>query len=599
MLNTLDGPWLICAALLVLVVVVQRGPRPQGRDLVLIATLTAGAAAARLIWGQWGPLHVNGQGPLWIRGALEPSVLSVYGPGYFELFTRVAPLGPAPDLAVFAVNALLSALSPALLYATARLTGVERGGALAAAAVLAADVVSIRTAASEGYFSSLVVLVLAVQVSLALGLQAQLRRDRVAACLALGAAGLLASAAARIHAAGYLPLALSPLVVLSSAEPEGRGTRFTRVIVAAAVIGAAVLLTSGQTIMVALSTPMASHAVGGLARQDWELVLILLAVVLSMRAWAKPPLLPLLGICSLVAMLATQNSFQQHPLWKLSYQRLFWPGMLLGAAPLVPRRMQSTGWALASAAAVTALVLVVAPQSVGGPTTEQLEYRFLQETLRAMPPDCTVAGVNRVGKRIWEIPSYLVPGASAQRTVVHPSDLDAAPGNCLLYVRSSLCASLEARALCDAVEREARLERVTGRVFPSAPSYDGLPYDRPEVETVVFRVTGQRVGVSDGAAITPAFAQSLYDRLTTVRGADGCRLIRLDTTRFRITVELETSTGTRHAVEVATAPNAAGGWALAASADVQRDCGAMLAALQHALGDIGAPAAPNEMEPTG
>ena len=246
MLGALNGPWLLCAALLLIAVPLWRGPRPRPRELWLIAAIVTAAAIARLMWGMWGPLHVNGQGPLWIRGALEPDALLSYGPGYSELFGWLAHVGGAPDRAIFALNALLSAMSPALLYAAARLVGVQRGGALAAAVVLAADAVTIRTAASELYIWPLIALVLAVQVSLGVFVQAQLRRDALAAGLALGAAGLFGAAAARIQAVGYLPLAVSPLVVLFAARPEAWRARIGLAVEAAAAIGAIVVLTSGE-----------------------------------------------------------------------------------------------------------------------------------------------------------------------------------------------------------------------------------------------------------------------------------------------------------------------------------------------------------------
>src|SRR5437773_123792 len=84
--------------------------------------------------------------------------------------------------------------------------------------LITVDAVTVRTAASEAYFTSLSALVLGVGATLALALRARLDGDRFGAALALTAACLLAAATARIHAAGYLPLALSPLVVLGAAR---------------------------------------------------------------------------------------------------------------------------------------------------------------------------------------------------------------------------------------------------------------------------------------------------------------------------------------------------------------------------------------------
>jgi len=600
-IGALRGPWLLCAALLLLAVVVRRGPRPRVGELWLVGAIGVCAAVARLVWGVWGPLHVNGQGPLWIRGALEPEALATYGPGYFELFAWVTRLGVAPDRAIFVANALLSGLSPALLYAAARLAGVERGGALAAALGLAVDAVTVRTAASEGYFSSLVVLVLGVQTSLALGLQAQVRRDRLATGFALGAAGLLAAAVARIHPVGYLPLALCPLVVLGGARPEAWRARIALAALAGALIGATVLLSSGSTILTSLrASPVAARAFGNVDPWHAELLVGLLVAVWLLHRRLHPPWLPVLGVFSVVLMLATRDGFRQHPMWELCYERLFWPGVLLGAASLFPRRLQSPGWAIAAAGIIAGGSLIAALPHLGTPTTEQLEYRFLQDVLRDMPAGCTLASVSRADKRVWEIPSYLIPSRgseqSGSRSVERASDLHTVAG-CLLYVRASMCASAEARALCESVEREVPLERLASRVLPAEPSYTFMPYDRPNVEVVVFRVVtnaavaehARGAAVADGAAITPAFAQLLYDQLKALREADGCRVVRLDTSRFRMIVGVYAGSGEEHALEVSTAADSsgttrtAGGWALAAPDGIERDCGATLAAIEGVL----------------
>src|SRR5262245_57957955 len=140
MIGTMQGPWLLCGAALLVVIVVRRlvagasvipakagiqaddllinsgdarrrvRTRSKSSDLVVetnrldpgfrrdddsarrggrfmreterwfLVVVTIGAAALRLMLGIWGPLHVNGQGPLWIRGALDPSALAGYGP---------------------------------------------------------------------------------------------------------------------------------------------------------------------------------------------------------------------------------------------------------------------------------------------------------------------------------------------------------------------------------------------------------------------------------------------------------------------------------------------------------------------------------------
>lgn len=609
-LGVLHGPWLPGAALVLVAAVIWRDqPRPV-RELWLIGALTVCGAVARGVWGLWGPLHINGQGPLWVRGALEHGELMNYGPGYFELFSRVARLGSAPDRAVFATNALLSAASPALLYATARLAGIGQGGALAVATVLAADAVSVRTAATEGYFSSLILLVLGVQASLLLAVRARVSRDRPAAVLSAGAACLLAAAAARIHPVGYLPLALAPLVVLGSTRPAAWRLRIAYALGTGAVIAATVLLTSGETVTTALRTaPTLGYGFAGSGARTGELLFASLVLVLVCSRWVRPPWMPLVAVPSLLVMLATRGAFAQHPLWERCYERLFWPGLLLGAAPLLPRRLQDWRWALGGAAIVAAALLVLLLPYLRTQTTEQREYAFLRETLGSLPPGCTLASVSRAGKRIWNSPSYFLPGHSADGirdlTVEHATDLRDTPvsGDCLIYVRSSLCSSVEARALCESVEHEMRLERVASHVFAAVPSYVDLPYDRPDVEVVVFRVLEPRTAPAPaqqaagaGAAITPVFAQSLYDRVTPLRAADGCRVQRLDTNRFSITVGVQGRSGEEHTLNLAHEPDRSratrrvGAWALAPSAGLEHECGLTVAAIERVLRDLDPPA---------
>lgn len=618
MLPVLHGPWLAGAGLVLLLIAARRGLRPHAATLRFLGALTLAALALRVAAGLWGPLHVNGQGPLWIRGALEPAALAGYGPGYFELFNWASRLGWTPDDGVFAANAALSALSPALLYAVARLVGVGSGGAAAAALVLAADGVSVRTAASEGYFTALIFLVLAVQAGLALAVRSERRGDGVGVGIAMTAAALLAAAEARVHPAGYLPLALSPLVVFGAAQSDGWVVRLARTCAAGAVVGGAVLLTSaGSVVQASAASEMTRQALANLVEPQGRVMLAVLAGTLVVRLWAVPPWLPLVGAGSLILMLATGGAFQQHPLWALCYRRLFVPGLLLGAAALWPARLQSLPWACAAAAAGTIVLLPPALPYLRVRTTEQLEYAFLKDELRDVSPTCTVAAVSRAGRRMWEIPSYLTGGGAAPasgglRALEDAGDLALAggAGECLLYVRGSLCSSAEGRPRCAAVEANVQLERLAGRTFPARPSYVGLPYDRPEVEVTVFRVvtreTHAKAGlaaVSDGAAITPAFARALYERVVPLRAADGCRVMRLDTSRFRMTIGLRTGAGAEQAIELAAAaPSAAGQrnagvWALAVPVEAERDCGDTLAGIEAVLREIEAPAAVGTIDP--
>jgi hypothetical protein len=101
--------------------------------------------------------------------------------------------------------------------------------------------------------------------------------------------------------------------------------------------------------------------------------------------------------------------------------------------------------------------------------------------------------------------------------------------------------------------------------------------------------------VPDGAAIRPEFAEDLFKRLAPLRESDGCRLVRFDTHRFRILIGLAPPAGGEHAFELATATGMSpakrrvGSWALAVPVEIERDCGATLAAVERVLLETAAP----------
>lgn len=99
---------------------------------------------------------------------------------------------------------------------------------------------------------------------------------------------------------------------------------------------------------------------------------------------------------------------------------------------------------------------------------------------------------------------------------------------------------------------------------------------------------------AEGAPITPEFAQSLYGRVAPLREADGCRLTRFDTSRFRIAIALATGTGGEQLVDVGAEPGASGGrsagdWWVTAPEQLQRECPTTLAAIERILKETSAP----------
>lgn len=101
--------------------------------------------------------------------------------------------------------------------------------------------------------------------------------------------------------------------------------------------------------------------------------------------------------------------------------------------------------------------------------------------------------------------------------------------------------------------------------------------------------------VNDGAPISPEFAETLYARVAPLRETDGCRLERFDTSRYRITIVLQTSAGAEHFFDLATvqglvpATRTAGDWAISLPAPLARDCPTTVAAIERILGETSAP----------
>lgn len=101
-------------------------------------------------------------------------------------------------------------------------------------------------------------------------------------------------------------------------------------------------------------------------------------------------------------------------------------------------------------------------------------------------------------------------------------------------------------------------------------------------------------GAASGAAITPQFAQALYERLLPLRESDGCRLARFDTMRSFISVGLHAPSGSEHVLQIAAgsgsgAARLAGGWAISFPAQLETDCAATLAAIEKVLAETSTP----------
>ena len=489
-----DLPWLLLVGFALLGVAARAPPEGRPRPLEL-AGLFGLALVLRWTLGLWGPLHVNGQGPLWLLGAWgRPELLVTYGPGFPETFTAIARAFPgAPDHAVFAANAALSAaVAPLGAWLVAALGG-SRHHALLAGVLLACDPVALFIAPSESYYP--VILLCATGAGAAAATAAGADDRRVTVVLLLAAALLLAHAV-RVHPLAWPLAAVTPFVALG---PDLR--RGGRAAIGLCALTLALLGVVYADVLPVLDQLRASAGTGSVDRRNLQVpglgFLIAAGFAFAAARSVGPHALRLLlaGLPFVALDTATHHVFGQSPLWHASYRHVVLVPAVLCAIPLIPGSWFAGRRWLSIPGVGLLLVLAGVPQ-YGQRTTEQLEYDWLRTALSSLPEGCRVAWVDRAERRVLTIPDHLVPGWSCGTTsglpVRAPDDLTAGllPGTCRAWYRSSLCASAEGRAWCDAAEEGVVLEEVAATTLPAAPSYSDLPYDRDPVPVALHRVSG-------------------------------------------------------------------------------------------------------------
>jgi hypothetical protein len=477
--------WLLFAAL--------RGRWLRARaDVRPVLAVVATAACARLALGPWSPLHVNGHGARFVAGAVDAaSDIAAYGPGYREIFAPIAALASSsPDWAIFASNALFSALLAPLAFAIGRLTGLTAGAAGAAALLLAIDPVAIRAGATEAYFAPITVLcVLASAMMLVAGRAAE-EEERGRAAAALVAAGLLLSQAVRVHPCAWVLAATTPFVLLAAAVGSWR-SRAAMAIAAAVIAGGVILATSANVLLDVLGNVRTGAILRPATPSPWSLVWVVLAaaaygVLAPRRRLAVPA-----GI-AVAALLLTRHAFDASWIWEHAYFRLYLTLPVIAALACVPPRWLHRRWLVVSLAATLAAAWVDRGWPiVTGRSPEQLEYGWVRAQLRRLPPECRVIHLAAAGKRFLALPTYVrPPGTAVAMDRRQPWTIEAAtaPAVCLYYVRSSLCSTSEGRPECDAIESRLTLVPVARASFVGARGEETFAHDSDFVETAVARV---------------------------------------------------------------------------------------------------------------
>ncbi len=445
-----------------------------------------GALALRLALGVWAPIHINGQGPLWIgAAAVRPDMLVGYGPGYPEVFAALTALPGAPDLAIFATNATAAALVPVLAFVLARIAGLERTRALFAAIVLAIDPIAVRLSASESYFVPIIVLTLGSSTAIAASVRAP---SRIGALVGLFVGVLLATQAVRIHPVAWIPVAMVPLAALFPRVSTKR--RLAGLLAAAALLAVALALTRGAWLD-AVSTDASRYLQGTSHRVARPLVMIAIgiaAVIARVREWP----LVLVAALSLALDAVLRPIYGQSEAWQASFDRLFLVVPVLAAVAILPSAAVAGRARLVLPAAAIAFAIVL-----GWPlrtrTTEQVEYRWLRDELARLDPACRVASTTRAGQRVHYVPWYAMPTSTAgpaRWLAVHaPAALVEAArgGRCVVWLHASICENADGRPLCDAIEAAVTLDEIASVEIDAVPSAVPYPYDVPVVRVSLSR----------------------------------------------------------------------------------------------------------------
>jgi hypothetical protein len=500
-------PWLLLALIACALLRAAASSRCAGlrglrrgsfRDGALMAGLSIATFALRWTLVPRAFFHQNGQGPDWIDVAWR-GIQSAYGPGYAETYHWIATRSAdAPEEAVFVANACVGAMIPALAYSLARLASSSRLVAGAIAALIAIAPIGARLAQSESYFVPMIWLLFVATLSLADAARFKVRSLRFAADVTI--ATLAIALDARIHPMAWVPAAVTPLVMMTTA-PDLR-TALRRTAAAAAVVGTGVSLLAGPTMW---------HVVRGSLGHSWMPVAGRAAVDVMSLLWvvAGAGLLALgwktntanrglvaLALLAIVVGIAEAADLvgQDSPAVRSAYAGLYAPVVVAAVARGAPRWLApllsaSEARERACALAVVTLGVVLSLGSRRATSTLPTDARELSWVLGwrgSLPQSAIVYGYGHAGRRILYLPFY--DGARMPRTVRLEDGPITLATRDAYYLRTSLCSTDEGREQCEQFERSHHLVPVHQQELPAIASLPSLPFSVSTVEVALYRI---------------------------------------------------------------------------------------------------------------
>ncbi len=473
------GPWLVLLVLVALATALWSGHSYLTGPWWQAASVLLAALVSRAFLGLWGPLHTNFQGASWVEIAFHPIISDWYGPGYPEMFHHLTRhFSATPDIALFAANGLLSALTPLVVLGILRVVRAHPSAAFFGALLLALDPVSARAAASEGYLPLLTSLNLLLLLVVTLGLRGRLEQRAGVAAASFIAAGLLAAHLVRVHPVGWLPMILT-IPVAATLVARGWREWLAACAFAGAIIASFAYVSFGDRAL--FNAALIKFGPGTSYRLDqhvpkwlpWAIGIVTalgasLPWLPGLRSRVRP--IVTLTIVALL-MLITREQYRHSGLWQLSYDRLFLvPAAVVLFATLPPR--QITRWL---APALTGLLLAGSLAWAGWAAFQDdlqtVQYHVTRAVLRETSPDCCLAFPGSWSDSIHGIPHYIASGPVARLPrgfpVTDPRDLEPmrAECGCLYLLRPAMASRADHRGLWE--------------------PFDGWPQLRPLLETIV------------------------------------------------------------------------------------------------------------------
>ncbi len=441
--------------------------------------------------------HQNGQGPHWIRLALDDLAgLSAYGPGYAELFATAVHLAPeAPERPLFVAQALLGALIPLLAWALARALGAG-AAAWAIALPIAASPLLGRLAQSESYFGAILVLLLAAGACAAAGTRPTQRWP-----LALGAAaaaGLFVAQAVRIHPLAWAPALTLPAIFLMGPRLDARAVirASAQIALAGVVVAAASGAAIARVLQGSLSTWVPDDGLTlRLPEAPW-LVALSAAALLALAHPRRARLLLIVGLAAGALLTEASANLLRNkdaPPYEAAFLWLFAP-VLIGAIAALAGAWRAHAphrfGALVTALSLTGCGLVLVDSRNFVVATDAREQAWALEWRATLPSDATVIYLGRAEERVLMLPIYRQQ-ALRELPLRAGEALPALPDErTLYYYRSSLCSTPEGAEACARLEHELPLGAAQYLDLPPIASQPWHPLGPAAVSVSLHEVTG-------------------------------------------------------------------------------------------------------------